>query len=209
MKTKLILPLAAIVAVLGWQAHAAKSDYICQASFPSGDSIEITSVHRTADQIVVKGRYDLVNHDVASLALYITSTNSSSLHEGERQTMTISKGRGEFELIHPHPVPGLPHVSMYADGKSFAALYFGTKEEAEAEKRLNLGYNAPLSIESAPPVVVKTVPVAGATDVDPALTEIRVTFSKPMQDGSWSWSTWGQENFPEMVGQPKYLPDGR
>lgn len=68
---------------------------------------------------------------------------------------------------------------------------------------------AEISLESAPPVVVKTVPVAGATDVDPALTEIKVTFSKAMQDGSWSWSTWGEENLPEMVGQPKYLADGR
>jgi len=68
---------------------------------------------------------------------------------------------------------------------------------------------AELSLESAPPVVVKTAPVAGATDVDPALTEIKVTFSKAMQDGSWSWSTWGEENFPELGGKPKYLADGR
>lgn len=68
---------------------------------------------------------------------------------------------------------------------------------------------AEVSLESAPPVVVKTVPVAGATEVDPARTEIRVTFSKAMQDGSWSWSTWGEENFPELIGKPRYLPDGR
>lgn len=66
-----------------------------------------------------------------------------------------------------------------------------------------------ISIETAPPVVVKTVPIAGATAVDPALTELRVTYSKPMQDGSWSWSTWGEENFPETSGAPRYLPDGR
>lgn len=65
------------------------------------------------------------------------------------------------------------------------------------------------TLESAPPVVVKTEPVAGATEVDAALTEIKVTFSKPMQDGSWSWSTWGEENFPEMIGKPRYLADRR
>jgi hypothetical protein len=53
------------------------------------------------------------------------------------------------------------------------------------------------------------VPVAGATDVDPALTEIKVTYSKAMQDGSWSWSTWGEENYPETTGKPRYLADGR
>ncbi len=66
-----------------------------------------------------------------------------------------------------------------------------------------------LSLQSAPPVVVKTVPVAGTPDVDPGLTELRVTFSKPMADGSWSWSTWGEENFPETTGQAHYLADGR
>ena len=68
---------------------------------------------------------------------------------------------------------------------------------------------ADISLETAPPVVVNTIPTAGATEVDPALTELRVTFSKPMQDRSWSWSTWGEEHFPEMTGQPRYLDDGR
>lgn len=66
-----------------------------------------------------------------------------------------------------------------------------------------------ISLASAPPVVVKTVPEAGSVGVDAALTEVRVTFSKRMQDGSWSWSTWGEENFPEMTDQPHYLSDGR
>jgi hypothetical protein len=65
-----------------------------------------------------------------------------------------------------------------------------------------------ISLDTAPPVVVKTVPLAGATDVDPALTEIWVTYSKAMQDGSWSWSTWGEENYPETTGEARYLSDG-
>ena len=66
-----------------------------------------------------------------------------------------------------------------------------------------------ISLETAPPVVVKTEPVAGATNVDPRTTEIVVQFSKPMMDGSWSWSTWGEENFPEVTGTIHYEPDGR
>ena len=66
-----------------------------------------------------------------------------------------------------------------------------------------------ISLASAPPVVIKTVPEAGSVSVDAALTELRVTFSKPMQDGSWSWSTWGEENFPETTDKPHYLADGR
>lgn len=66
-----------------------------------------------------------------------------------------------------------------------------------------------ISLETTPPVVVKTVPVAGATEVDPALAEIKVTYSKTMQDGRWSWSTWGKENYPETTGKPHYLGDAR
>ena len=72
-----------------------------------------------------------------------------------------------------------------------------------------LAFSQEVSLESAPPVVVRTEPVAGATQVDPLTSEILVTYSKAMQDGSWSWSTWGEENFPEIVGSPRYLPDGR
>ena len=72
-----------------------------------------------------------------------------------------------------------------------------------------LGLAAEVSLESAPPVVVRTMPVAGATDVDPGLAEIKVTFSKAMQDGSWAWAMWNGESFPETTGQPKYLKDDR
>lgn len=68
---------------------------------------------------------------------------------------------------------------------------------------------AEFTLESAPPVVVQTTPVAGAENIDPALTEIQVRYSKPMRDGSWSWSTWGRENYPDTTGQPRYLPDHR
>lgn len=66
-----------------------------------------------------------------------------------------------------------------------------------------------VTLESVPPVVVKTVPEAGAGEVDPKLTEIKVTFSKDMQDASWSWATLSKESFPNMDGKPKYLADKR
>src|SRR4051812_14024070 len=66
-----------------------------------------------------------------------------------------------------------------------------------------------IALESVPPMVVKTVPEAGAADVDSKLTEIKVTFSKDMQDGGWSWSQLSEESFPKMDGKPKYLADKR
>jgi len=61
-----------------------------------------------------------------------------------------------------------------------------------------------VTLESVPPVVVKTVPEAGTADVDPKLAEIKVTFSKDMQDGGWSWAIYTKESFPTMDGKPKY-----
>ena len=68
------------------------------------------------------------------------------------------------------------------------------------------------SVADAPPVVVKTVPQAGADDVDPAVTEVRVTFSKPMADKSWSWTTANDYgDFPNVTDATKlaYDKDGR
>ena len=66
-----------------------------------------------------------------------------------------------------------------------------------------------VTLKSVPPVVVKTVPAAGADDVDPKLTEIKVTFSKDMEDNTWSWTTLSKESFPKVTGKPKYLKDKR
>lgn len=60
-----------------------------------------------------------------------------------------------------------------------------------------------------PPVVVQTIPAAGSAGVDPALTEIRVTFSMDMDPGRWSWNAWDEKAFPLLAGQPRYLADGR
>jgi hypothetical protein len=66
-----------------------------------------------------------------------------------------------------------------------------------------------LSIGSLPAVVVKTVPESGERNVDSNITEIRVTFSKKMQDGRWSWGQMSEETYPKTSGKPHYLPDGK
>jgi hypothetical protein len=69
--------------------------------------------------------------------------------------------------------------------------------------------NDVVSLAAAPPVVVKAAPQSGTDGVDASLTEIKVTYSKDMMDGSWSWSTWGQDTFPQTTGKPHYLDDKR
>ncbi len=60
------------------------------------------------------------------------------------------------------------------------------------------------SIEAMPPVVIKTVPESGTTGVRPGEMEIKVTFSKEMRDGTWSWSTAWKDSTPEIIGKPAY-----
>jgi RNA polymerase sigma-70 factor (ECF subfamily) len=62
-------------------------------------------------------------------------------------------------------------------------------------------------IDSMAPVVVKTVPEAGTKDVAPGIVEIKITFSKEMMDGSWSWSSAWKDSSPEGVGKPHYEAD--
>jgi serine/threonine protein kinase len=201
---------------LAEQNAPVRSDYIGKTWFPKGDAIEILSVERSQERMAVKGRYNLVSADSAGLTLNITSTNQTGFPEDPNQSIRISKGRGDFELSRSHLVPGLPHVSMYANGGSFAGVYFGTQDEALEESQLDLGpTNAPSAsdadqtVAGLPPVVVETQPVSGARDVEPGVAEIRVRFSKEMEDGSWSWSTAWQDSAPESIGQPRYESDRR
>ena len=67
-----------------------------------------------------------------------------------------------------------------------------------------------VSLKTVPPVVVTATPQAGTGDVDAGTTtEIKVVFSKDMADSSWSWSTLGEENFPDTTGKPHYAADHR
>jgi len=63
---------------------------------------------------------------------------------------------------------------------------------------------------AVPPVVIATVPESGSPDVDPSLSEIRVTFSKDMiTDRMWSFVQDSPETFPSLNGQIHYLEDNR
>jgi hypothetical protein len=64
-----------------------------------------------------------------------------------------------------------------------------------------------MTVATAPPVVVATEPRAGQTDVAPGAAEIRVTFSRAMKPGSWSWVKVSDGSFPEMAGNPRFLDD--
>ena len=60
----------------------------------------------------------------------------------------------------------------------------------------------------ASPKVIKTIPKNDGANVSSALGEIRVSFSKPMLEKSWSWSYEDKNTFPEVTGEPHYTDNG-
>jgi RNA polymerase sigma-70 factor (ECF subfamily) len=92
-------------------------------------------------------------------------------------------------------------VGFYKRQAQYEAALSGLHQSVE---RMQHGLSGIL--EGAQPVVVDTVPARGDTNVDPSLTEIRVTFNKEMMDGSWSWSQ-TDDPFPETTGSAYYRED--
>ena len=65
------------------------------------------------------------------------------------------------------------------------------------------------TVDSLPPVVVKTDPASGTHDVAPGIVDVSVKFSKEMSDRSWSWATAWLDSTPEIVEKPGFDPDHR
>ena len=67
-----------------------------------------------------------------------------------------------------------------------------------------------VTVKAMPPSVVKTIPQAGDAAVDPATTDLRVTFSKDMlTDRMWAVVQTAKETFPTVDGKIHYLDDKR
>jgi len=135
--------LAAGTATVVVKEVEARQFTIGNSSFPGGDSITITSVVRSGSRIDVRGHYNLVSADTALLALYITTRTNMNVPVGPDETKTIVRGAGDFELIDPYPVPGMPHISLYStNDHGFGGIYFGTEAEAKESRRMKLNYDA-------------------------------------------------------------------
>jgi serine/threonine protein kinase len=83
-----------------------------------------------------------------------------------------------------------------------------TDAQERIQKRQPATEDEALLLAAQPPVVVETFPISGARNVSAGEAEIRVRFSKPMEDGSWSWSTAWENSAPEFISAPHYENDG-
>jgi RNA polymerase sigma-70 factor (ECF subfamily) len=133
-------------------------------------------------------------------------SNAELTLESNSRAKTLSTPDGNFRLYVGWYKPQ-KQVSVSAPG--FVALTTNLGPRALGQREVSRNFALQQSIPVVPPVVIQTVPESGAINIDPALNEIRCTFSKPMQNGSWSWNVWNKENFPQRVGEPRYLSDRR
>ena len=87
---------------------------------------------------------------------------------------------------------GVLHASNGASNKSPKA---DSSQDSEDHKR--------------PPIVIETTPRNGDKNVDPGISEIRVTFDKIMlTDRMWSWCYESPDSFPELDGDGvRYIDD--
>lgn len=60
---------------------------------------------------------------------------------------------------------------------------------------------------AAIPHVIALEPANGARNVDPNLSEIRVTFDRPMSPHSWSFCQRGADHFPDFLAKPSFNAD--
>jgi len=205
---------AEILAAQNASFGATTNFYIGQTNFPRGDAIEITSVERSENQMTVKGHYNLVSADEASLWLNITATNNDEVpnQADPPQSLHISKGRGDFDLSRFHLMPGLPHVSMYNNHYSFADIYFGTKAEAREEKKADWIANTLVStpatkgghseiVNTNRAEIIAVSPTDGAANVD-LVQELRIRFDQPMNPND-IWLNFQSGGFLPN-GQPRY-----
>ncbi len=73
-----------------------------------------------------------------------------------------------------------------------------------------LGLFCTSALAGAAPKVAKTIPTAGATDVDPRLSEITILFDTPIKMNSWSFVVSDKGKFPELVGDtPITFPNNK
>lgn len=127
----------------------------------------------------------------------------------ERQIRAIvrAKFRTSWHAGMNAMIPPPKDMTVYVDTKDGAHRFFMVdteKQTAEYVAAFNRRSRSSVSPDSIPPVVIKTVPESGSTNVPPGEFEIKVTFSKKMMTQSWSWCDVWEHSTPEGLAAPKY-----
>ncbi len=203
---------------------------------PAGSATDLNEHldQRPAPAVVAPQLLDLIARSATRLAhgvplSRIVPTQIVKLVSGVTQTMTISRFATVASLLIfaglaacgaaglAAQTPGRtgqesppPSTSGTVEPTFAANSTIDSTSENQTSKPDDKGSAQELSIpDDLPPVVVNVEPKLGAIDVDPALKEIRVKFSKKMTDKSWSWPSGNKYATPESDGEIHFEPDGR
>ncbi len=80
-------------------------------------------------------------------------------------------------------------------------------EELRRKQQAGMASGASTQMPLSSPKVIATNPKNGATSVDPAMSKITVTFSRPMKNYSWSWVREDENSFPELTEKTHYVDE--
>jgi hypothetical protein len=109
--------------------------------FLDGDSVRIDSVTSTSsslgpgDTVTVTGKNRLRTHEEATMALYLTQTESNGIQEtNPTQKSTAKRGWHKFTSVITVKYQGLLHQTFYdrTSGKPFGGVYFGTPKQIDS-----------------------------------------------------------------------------
>jgi hypothetical protein len=98
----------------------------------AGDAITITEVRGTSPVLtvggmyLVRGTYTLASAPDAELGFHVTATRPGEgcTNGNGRESQTIARGSGSFELATRVVYEGRPHVSFYVAGQGSGGVYF-------------------------------------------------------------------------------------
>jgi RNA polymerase sigma factor (sigma-70 family) len=135
----------------------------------------------------------------------VAGTTAVALVLGIGGVMTVSRTLADDGNRAPGNPPAAVQLAL-ADQQEGGEK--PAKDDAKDEKPKNKA-KPPMTVATSPPVIVSTEPKSGSTNVDSSITEIKVTFSKDMIDGNWSWAQISDDTFPKTTGKPHYEADKR
>jgi RNA polymerase sigma-70 factor (ECF subfamily) len=185
----------------------ARLDRFTPGILPTSDSLSallLTHTIRAAPSALIR------------TALTQTLTTTSTTHtltiaKGAMKMMTWTKAKIAAALIAAFALTGTTGVLTinHALAESPEPVVQKPADPPASKDKKTDNYLGIVTPDDAPPVVVEASPRAGSTDVDPATTELKVTFSKDMQDKSWSWAQISDSTFPKVTSKPHYEADHR
>jgi hypothetical protein len=138
------------------------------------------------------------------------STNGNRALAAQVRTIAEHKMTSSWQSDGKAMIPPPEDLTVFIDTKDGTHRFFivdTAAQTAEYVDAFNQRSSRSISATMVPPVVVKTWPEAGSQKVLPGTTDIKVTFSRGMQDQSWSWCDAWENSTPESLEKPRYEAD--